>query len=59
MIEVPFKKNALKSVIKKYLEFEKDNMKSEKDFNKAKEKAQKIIQERMEIDDEDEDNQDE
>ena len=59
MIEVPFKKNALKSVIKKYLEFEKDNMKSEKDFNKAKEKAQKIIQERMEIDDEEEDNQDE
>ena len=34
-------------------------MKSEKEFNKAKEKAQKIIQERMEIDDEEEDNQDE
>ena len=56
MIEVDFKRNALKSVMKKYLTFEKENSANDAQFKKAQSKAQKIIQERMEVD---EDNDDE
>ena len=47
MFEVKFKINDLKSVMKKFLEFEKKNCKDEKEFIKAQEKTKSILEKRM------------
>ena len=48
MFEIKFKVNDLKSIMKKFLEFEKQNCKDEKEFIKAQEKTKEILQKRME-----------
>ena len=48
MFEIGFKVNDLKSIMKKFLEFEKQNCKDEKEFIKAQEKTKEILQKRME-----------
>jgi rRNA biogenesis protein RRP5 len=47
MFEVKFKINDLKSVMKKFLEFEKKHCKDEKEFVKAQEKTKSILEKRM------------
>ena len=47
MFEIKFKINDLKSVMKKFLEFEKKNCKNEKEFIKAQEKTKEILERRM------------
>ena len=47
MFEIKFKINDLKSVMKKFLEFEKDNCKDENEFIKAQEKTKEILAKRM------------
>ena len=48
MFQIKFKINDLKSIMKKFLEFEKNNCKSEKEFIKAQEKTKEILEKRME-----------
>jgi len=47
MFEIKFKMNDLKSIMKKFLEFEKQNCKDEKEFIKAQEKTKEILAKRM------------
>ena len=47
MFEIKFKANDLKSIMKKFLEFEKQNCKDEKEFLKAQEKTKEILEKRM------------
>ena len=47
MFEIKFKVNDLKSIMKKFLEFEKQNCKDEKEFLKAQEKTKEILEKRM------------
>ena len=47
MFEIKFKINDLKSIMKKFLEFEKEHCKDEKEFIKAQEKAKEILEKRM------------
>ena len=47
MFEIKFKINDLKSIMKKFLEFEKNNCKNEKEFIEAQEKTKKILEKRM------------
>ena len=47
MFEIKFKINDLKSIMKKFLEFEKNNCKNEKEFLKAQEKTKEILDKRM------------
>ena len=47
MFEIKFKINDLKSIMKKFLEFEKNNCKNEKEMLKAQEKAKEILEKRM------------
>ena len=47
MFEIKFKVNDLKSIMKKFLEFEKQNCKDEKEFLKAQEKTKEILAKRM------------
>ena len=47
MFEIKFKINDLKSIMKKFLEFEKDNCKDENEFIKAQEKTREILEKRM------------
>ena len=54
MFDVDFKLKQLKNVMKKYLEFWKKIAKNEKEFFQAKEKVEKIIESKMQIDDDDE-----
>ena len=48
MFEIKFKINDLKSIMKKFLEFEKQNSKDEKEFIKAQQKTKEILEKRME-----------
>ena len=48
MFEIKFKINDLKSIMKKFLEFEQKNCKDEKEFIKAQEKTKEILEKRME-----------
>ena len=48
MFEIKFKINDLKSIMKKFLEFEKQYSKDEKEFIKAQEKTKEILAKRME-----------
>ena len=48
MFQIKYKINDLKSIMKKFLEFEKNNCKSEKEFIKAQEKTKEILEKRME-----------
>ena len=54
MFDVDFKLKQLKNLMKKYLEFWKKIAKNEKEFFQAKEKVEKIIESKMQIDDDDE-----
>ena len=47
MFEIKFKINDLKSIMKKFLEFEKQYSKDEKEFIKAQEKTKEILEKRM------------
>ena len=47
MFEIKFKINDLKSIMKKFLEFEKEHCKDEKEFIKAQEKTKEILAKRM------------
>ena len=47
MFEIKFKINDLKFIMKKFLEFEKNNYKNEKEFIEAQEKTKKILEKRM------------
>ena len=47
MFEIKFKINDLKSIMKKFLEFEKEHCKDEKEFIKAQEKTKEILEKRM------------
>ena len=47
MFEIKFKINDLKSIMKKFLEFEKEYSKNEKEFIKAQEKTKEILEKRM------------
>ena len=47
MLEIKFKINDLKSIMKKFLEFEKNNCKNEKEFIEAQEKTKNILEKRM------------
>ena len=47
MFEIKFKINDLKSIMKKFLEFEKGHSKNEKEFIKAQEKTKEILEKRM------------
>ena len=47
MFDIKFKINDLKSIMKKFLEFEKNNCKNEKEFLEAQEKTKKILEKRM------------
>ena len=47
MFEIKFKINDLKSIMKKFLEFEKENCKDENEFIKAQEKTREILEKRM------------
>ena len=44
MFEIKFKINDLKFIMKKFLEFEKNNCKNEKEFIEAQEKTKKILE---------------
>ena len=48
MFEIKFKINDLKSIMKKFLEFEKQNSKDEKEFIKAQQKTKEILEKRRE-----------
>ena len=48
MFEIKFKINDLKSIMKKFLEFEKQKTKEEKEFIKAQQKTKEILEKRME-----------
>ena len=47
MFEIKFKINDLKSIMKKFLEFEKEHCKDEKEFIKAQKKTKEILEKRM------------
>ena len=47
IFEIKFKINDLKSIMKKFLEFEKNNCKDEKEFIKAQEKTKEILEKRI------------